>query len=115
MNYNVVFHIDREEPLSLKIALGNIKNLFKEIENGQAVILANFKAPLLFLKNNIDHEIYESLKNIKKTNVKVYICENSLMMLNISKGDIIDECEFVRAGIVKLIELDVEGFAYIKP
>jgi len=37
------------------------------------------------------------------------------MMLNISKEDIIDECEFVRAGIVKLIELDVEGFAYIKP
>ncbi len=115
MNYNVVFHIDRDDILPLKISLGNIKNLFKEIENGQAIILANFKAPSLFLKSSIDNEIYELLKGLKNENVKIYICENSLKMLNISKNELIEECDFVKAGIKTLIELQNEGFAYIKP
>ena len=53
LNYRVVFHLDRDDQLPLKIALGNIKNLFNEIENAKAIILANFKAPTLFLKSNI--------------------------------------------------------------
>ena len=115
MTYSVVFHIDSDDPLPLKIALGNIKNLFKEIENANAIILANFNAPALFLKNNIGREMYDLLKSLRNYNVKVYICENSLKMLNISKNEVIEECVFVKAGIVKLIALQIEGFAYIKP
>jgi intracellular sulfur oxidation DsrE/DsrF family protein len=113
--YNTVFHLDREEKLPLQITLGNIRNLFKEIENGQAIILANFKAPALFLKGSIEKEIYELLKSVKNKNVKIYICENSLKMLNITKNELIEECDFVQAGIKTLIELQNEGFAYIKP
>lgn len=115
MNYSVVFHIDRDDPLPLKIALGNIKNLFKEVVDANAIILANFNAPTLFLKNNIEKEIYDSWKSIRNHNVKIYICENSLKMLNISKNEVIEECVFVKAGIVELIALQIKGFAYIKP
>jgi len=55
------------------------------------------------------------LKGLKNENVKIYICENSLKMLNISKNELIEECDFVKAGIKTLIELQNEGFAYIKP
>lgn len=115
MNYRVVFHLDRDDQLPLKIALGNIKNLFNEIENAKAIILANFKAPTLFLKSNIEGEIFDSLQKLNNHNVNVYICENSLRMLNISKNEVIERCTFVKAGIVKLIDLQIDGFAYIKP
>jgi intracellular sulfur oxidation DsrE/DsrF family protein len=111
----VVFHIDRDDQLQLKIALGNIKNLFKEVVDANAIILANFNAPALFLKSNIDKETYDLLKNLKNYNMNVYICENSLKMLNISKTDVIEGCIFVKAGIVELIALQIKGFAYIKP
>jgi len=109
LNYRVVFHLDRDDQLPLKIALGNIKNLFNEIENANAIILANFNAPALFFKSNIDKEIYDLLKNLKNHNMNVYICENSLKMLNISKSEVIERCTFVKAGIVKLIDLQIDG------
>jgi intracellular sulfur oxidation DsrE/DsrF family protein len=111
----VVFHIDRADELILNITLGNIVNLFKEIDNANAFILANFEGPKLFLKNAINSLVYEKMKNIRRDGFKIFICENSLKMLNVSKDDLIDESQFVRAGIKTLIELQAEGFAYIKP
>jgi hypothetical protein len=43
------------------------------------------------------------------------VCNNALSMSGINPAELLDLCEVIPAGIVELIRLQHEGFAYVKP
>ncbi|AFZ70287.1 hypothetical protein Calag_0525 [Caldisphaera lagunensis DSM 15908] len=115
----VLFHIDRNDEETLILSLNNIRNFIEEAnaENYtyEIILLANYKAPLLFLKNNINKNTLEFIKNLKEKGVKVLICEKSMKSLKITKEELIDECEITPSGVFTIAKLEKLGFAYIKP
>lgn len=116
MTAKVVFHIDWDEEARLLMALGNITNLFKEIPHDQAsvFVLANGKSVGLFCKDRAS-SYRTTVENLATLGVHFLVCKNSLAGQGIQDDDVLEVCEPIPAGIVKLVALQSEGYAYVKP
>lgn len=116
MKAKVVFHIDWDEEPRLLMALGNITNLLKEIPHDEASVymLANGKSVGLFRKDRAA-QYREVIENLGSRGVHFLVCKNSLKGQGINEDDVLDACEPIAAGIVKLVELQGQGYAYVKP
>lgn len=112
----VVFHLDMDQEARLVLALENIKNLFKEVppQQCQVNVVANGKAVTLFRKDKVG-ERASDISELHKLGVRFKMCRNALAKNKIEKADLFEVCEIVPAGILELINLQQEGFAYVKP
>lgn len=112
----VVFHLDLDQPERLVLGMENIKNLFKEVpaELCRVDVVANGKAVTLFRNDKVG-ERASDMTGLHKLGVRFKMCSNALARNKIEKTDLFDVCEIVPAGILELINLQQQGFAYVKP
>ncbi len=112
----VVFHLDWDQPERLVLALENIKNLFKEVppQLCKVNVVANGKAVTLFRKDKVG-ERASDMTDLHKLGVRFKMCRNAMAKNKIEKADLFEVCEVVPAGILEIINLQHEGFAYVKP
>jgi uncharacterized protein len=115
--YRVVFHLEQSDQQRLRIAVNNTTNLIADKETAvQAAFVANVKAPQLFLADESGTEWAETAAQLVNRGIlTIYVCNNSLKNLHLSPESLLPFCEIVPAGISRIIELQNEGFAYIKP
>jgi uncharacterized protein len=112
----VVFHVDWEKEECLVMALNNIKNLLKEIPSEQASIylVANGASARLFRRERA-LQYAPDMEHLSRKGVRFLVCNNSLNNFGIGKDELAESCEVIPAGILELIRLQNEGYAYIKP
>jgi len=112
----VVFHLDVDEEKRLVMALNNMDNLLKEVAETEAAIclVANGSAVGLFAR---ECAAAYSLRvgELARKGVRFLVCNNSLTNLNLDPGDLLNDCEIIKAGIMELIQRQADGYAYIKP
>ena len=116
MSCKVVFHLDWNDSNTLTMALNNISNLLKDpfAENGEVRLLANGQAVKLFEKRNAASS-EARIAELREKGVFFLLCNNALTALGIKGDELVAGCEVVPAGIVELIRLQQQGFAYVKP
>lgn len=114
--YKVLFHVELDAIEPLKVAIANINNLLKEIPVKEAsiVLVANYKGPLLFLKDKLDKQTYEDIKYLHEIGIEFLMCNNSLNNLNLRKEDLIEEVGITKAGILEIITRQADGYAYVR-
>ncbi len=112
--YKVVFHLDFDDTPTLELAIANIMNFISDVKDASIVMLSNGYAVKLFVKAS-NSKLEDTMKELHKKGVKFYICNNALKANGIKKEDLFEFCEVVPAGVTKLVELQKEGYAYIKP
>jgi len=116
MIYKAVFHMDMNDESLINLGLNNITNLLMAIPehdhelvmllNGPAVSLMDWDNCLGFL---------ERIKDLHGKGVRFQVCKNALEKFEVSPDNLIPECEIIPAGIVALIDLQNDGYSYIKP
>jgi len=116
MRTKVVFHLDWDEEERLVMALNNIGNLLKEVPSTKAAIclVANGSAVRLFQREHAA-ALGMRVEELSGKGVRFLMCSNSLKNLNLDPGVMLNGCEVIKAGIVELISLQADGYAYIKP
>ncbi|MDY0391743.1 DsrE family protein [Desulfobulbus oligotrophicus] len=116
MIYRAVFHVDLDEVKPFAIALSNISNLLRAIpeKHYDLVLLCNGPAVVL-LQSDACAPHREEIWQLQQARVSFKVCRNALNRFNIDPDNLIEGCEIVPAGIVTLIELQQDGYAYIKP
>lgn len=116
MDCKVVFHLDWNDQDRMIMALNNISNLLKDpfAENGVVRLLANGQAVRLFERSAASSNAAR-IAELRGRGVRFLMCNNSLKGLGLLPGELIEGCEVVPAGIVELIRLQQQGFAYVKP
>lgn len=116
MKYKVIFHVDWEKEERLIMALNNLKNLLKVVpsEDMSACLLANGAAAKLFQRDRA-FQYAPDIQSLSRKGVRFLVCRNSLNNFGIPQEDLVEPCETIEAGIVALIQLQAEGYAYIKP
>ncbi len=116
MQARVIMHLDWDQVDALKMGLDNIRNLLKEIppEDADVRFVMNGKAVVLFRRDRIG-ELQQLVDELGAKGVRFCLCRNALAKNGIEKADLVDGCEIIPAGIVELIRLQQEGFAYVKP
>jgi intracellular sulfur oxidation DsrE/DsrF family protein len=112
----VVFHLDADEEGRFALALENIKNLFKEVpaQSCQVSIVTNGKAVNLLRKDRVGKHA-AAMQELHKLGVRFNACRNALANNKIATEDLFEIVQIVPAGILELIDLQAQGFAYIKP
>lgn len=102
----VVFHIDELEKWTE--TANNVKNLLKEPGKIAIIVLINGKAIKGYLAA-------ENQAFIATEGVTFHACNNAMQANNITKEQLPEDVVVVPAGVLDLIELQAQGYAYIKP
>ena len=115
MNYDLCLHIDSKEPAILNLVLKNAANYIRGLpgERFQIVVVANGPAVTQFAIGN--EEFRAKAAPLQDQGLRILLCANALADNSISPDAIWPGCDVVPAGLVEIVRLQREGFAYIKP
>lgn len=114
MYYDVLLHVDTDAT-RFTMALRNAKNYSDAITNEEytIAIVVNGKAIELLRRDTCPHP--ELISTLCSGRVRIYGCHNAMREHNITPDDLVPEVTIVPAGLVHVVKLQREGFAYIKP
>lgn len=110
----VVLHID--EINKWQMVLNNAQNLINGAANKKydIRIIVNGNAVNLFGQES-DSNILKQVDALTKQKTEVFLCRNALQGNGINEVELPSNVSVVPAGIIKLVELEMAGYAYIKP
>ena len=115
MNPNsLLLHVDTTDG-ALSVAFGNAAN-YAEAMKGEAfamALVANGRAVTLLTVEN--RNIKDSLERAVAHGLSIRVCNNALKAHGIPPESLYPQCRVVPAGIVALVALQREGYAYVKP
>jgi uncharacterized protein len=114
MYYDLLLHVDTDDA-SLTAALRNAANYTKagiDVPYNIALVV-NGKAVSLLRRDTCLHK--EAITALCSQNMRLYVCNNALKEQSIDAASLVPEAEVVPAGIVQIVTLQREGFAYVKP
>lgn len=107
MEKAVVIHVDAQQKVAL--AQGNTQNLVADLPDYRVVIVVNGPAVLSFLT-----PAWRGFLTAHP-NVEVDACANALHANGILAAQLPTGVTVVPAGVVRIVELERQGFAYLKP
>ncbi len=114
--YRAVFHVDLDEAKPFNIALANVGNLILAIPEKHYDLVMLFNGPAVtLLESEACAPFRDEIWRLQQSRVAFKVCRNALNKFNVDPDNLIEGCEIVPAGIVALIELQQDGYAYIKP
>jgi intracellular sulfur oxidation DsrE/DsrF family protein len=120
--HKVALHVDQNDPEVMKLALNNARNahdLYKARGEPVTIEIVTYSQGLHMLRDDtspVKDEIRELRRLIPQ--VAFAACNNTKTGMEKREGKpvpIIAEATVVPAGVVRLVELQEQGYAYIKP
>lgn len=111
----IVFSIDSAEAKEINHVLSTVNNVMKfyRPENTEVVVVAYSQGIKALLKKN-NKEIRTRIEALMTYDVVFIACGNSMRTLKIEKKELLDDIEYATAGIVEIIERQLQGYTYIK-
>lgn len=116
IQHRVVMHLNSGEEKVQRGVLNNIKHLYQELgsERLQVELVVHGAGLTLFTKK--DTRLGEELRHIKEAyGVQFTACSNTMKAMKLTREDLIDYVDRTVPAMVRLMELQEQGWAYIKP
>lgn len=115
MNYDLCLHADSNDVATVRLVLKNAANYIKGLPGRKFKlhVVANGPAVTLFTREHQD--LYDMAKPLMEQGVEFKLCSNALNDNKLTGEHIWPGCQIVAAGLVEIVELQRNGFAYIKP
>jgi hypothetical protein len=114
--HRVVFHVNSGDENAQKGALNNVRHLYQELgtEQLQVELVAHGAGLMLFTKK--DTRFGDELAHLKKVyGVRYTACSNTMKAMHLTREDLIEQVDRTVPAMVRLMELQEQGWAYIKP
>lgn len=94
--------------------LSTIYNILKEYpsESLKVVVIA-YGNGVRALKKDYDKKTLTRINSLMEYDVEFIVCKNTMDTMKWSEDDFIEDVEYVQAGIVELIERQVDGYVGI--
>jgi intracellular sulfur oxidation DsrE/DsrF family protein len=114
MRYDLLLHVDTDDA-SLKTALRNAENYAAAgVSEPYAIaFVLNARAVTLVRAGACAQQ--EAITRLHGQGVRFFVCQNALREQGLTPADLIPEAETVPAGIVHIVQLQHQGYAYVKP
>lgn len=113
MAHRAVFHVDMPDDKTLDVALANIDNYLKAVPEARIVLLFNGPAANFFQDGGGVRAV--AFGELIARGVRVVVCNNALTKFGVDRDKLPVGVDIAPAGIVELVELQNDGWAYIKP
>jgi uncharacterized protein len=120
--HKLAIHVDQNDPAVMRLALGNARNAHEAYASrgdDVAIEIVCYSQGLHMLRDDTS----PVKDDIRATRTKVpqlafSACSNTRRAMEKTEGKtitLIDEAVMVPAGVVRLVDLQEQGFAYVKP
>lgn len=114
--HRVVMHLNSGDEKVQRGALNNIRHLYQEVgrENLRVELVVHGAGlPLLTKK---DSTLAAELAQLKTAyDVEFTACSNTMKAMNLTTRDLVEQVDRTVPAMVRLMELQEQGWAYIKP
>ncbi|MGK2899330.1 MAG: DsrE family protein [Burkholderiaceae bacterium] len=113
----VVYHINDAKAQALA-GLRNVKNHLDTDPKAQITVVTHAEGVDFLMQDAMDRNgnTYEiAVQLLVVRGVKFEVCEITLKNRGLKKEQFIQEASFVPSGVVRLAQLQHQGYAYIKP
>jgi len=114
-----VFPLTSDDEYEISHVLSSASNVMKFYgpEKCEVAIVCYSKGMVALLKKTKfrDETIKKRLRSLMTYDVEFIACGNTMRTFQIKKSDLMDGVDVVTAGIVELIERQVDGWIYIRP
>lgn len=113
----VVYHFDNATAQGLK-GLRNIRNHLDTDPSAQITVVTHAEGVDMLMegaKSANGTEYAPLVSALKSRGVRFEVCEITLKNRGLNKDQFIQEADFTPSGVVRIVKLQKQGFAYIKP
>ena len=116
----VVYHVNSDDPKTLKAAMGNIQNHINAVgkENIDLRVVMHGDGLALLQKAKDDQDFKSKVDNLKLQGIAFNVCGNTLKGKKLNyKTDLYDvvEKDIVPSGVAEIAHLQKIGYTYVKP
>jgi len=122
VNHQVAFHVDQNDPKLMNLTLNNVQNVTAYYESiGDTVdIQVVAYGPGLHMLRADTSPVADRIATIslELDGVSFAACGNTHRKMEAQSGNdvaLLDEAEMVTSGVVQLVMLQEQGWAYIRP
>jgi hypothetical protein len=118
--HRIVYHLTEPGVVKAKAVLGNIRNHIKGVGGWQNIealeLVVHGPALRTFLRKEMDPEIKRALETLQTEGLQLGVCGNTMRGLQVTLGDVAEGAqELPQGGVVRVMELQEQGYAYIRP
>jgi len=115
MFYDLLVHVDDNDAARLNLALNNCANYAAALpgETFRTVMVVTGPAAKLFSRSNEEQSARG--RQLMAQGLSIRVCQNALKAAGLAREDVWEGCEIVPAGMVEIVRLQRDGFAYVKP
>jgi intracellular sulfur oxidation DsrE/DsrF family protein len=112
----ILFPIASSDLKEVNRIISTVNNVMKfyRPENTEIIVVVYGQGIKSLLKKG-DSEVRKRIEALMTYDVVFIACKNTMRTLKIDKKELLDEVEFVTAGIVEIIERKLDGYTYITP
>ncbi|MEZ5823737.1 MAG: DsrE family protein [Geminicoccaceae bacterium] len=118
----IAIHVDENDPARMNMALNNAANVFSYYESQNmevAVRIVAYGPGLHMLRSDTSPVAGRiSAMSLEHEGLSFAACGNTIRAMSSKAGKdipLIDEAETVPSGVVELVELQEQGWAYVRP
>ncbi|MEL0438227.1 DsrE family protein [Phycobacter sp. K97] len=120
--HHVAVHVNQNDPKVMNMALNNVQNLtqYYESQGDSAVVEVVAYGPGLNMlipgKSPVADRI--SAMSLENEQLSFSACGNTLRKMSAKAGKevaLLEEASIVPSGVVRLVELQEQGFSYVRP
>ena len=120
--HRIAFHVDESDPKVMNMALNNVQNVSNYYAGkGEKVIIelvAYEPGMNMFVKGKSPDEERISVMSMSIDDLQFSACGNTHRKMSEKAGKdvaLIDGVGIVPSGVVRLVELQEQGYAYVRP
>ena len=121
--HRVAMHVDQNDPEVVNLVLNNAKNVIEHYQmRGEDIVveIVAYSAGLHMLRFDTS-QVRDRIKEMVgqySTRIKFAACNNTMQGMEKREGhaiSIIPEATVVSSGVVELVELQEQGWSYVRP
>ena len=114
--HRVVMHLNSGDEKVQRGALNNIRNLYQEVGREHVRVELVVHGAGLTLLTKKDSTLASELAQLKAAyDVEFTACSNTMKAQGLTRADLIDQVDRTTPAMVRLMELQEQGWIYIKP
>lgn len=111
----IVFSIDTLDDKEVNHVISTVNNVIKfyRPENTEVIVVV-YSQGVKILRKDSDEHTRKRIEALMTYDIEFVACENSLRTLGIKKKELMEDLNYGTAGIVEIIERQLQGFVYVK-
>jgi len=110
----LVIQVSDNDSAKWNLALNNAKNIQKDLGNDNVEMeIVAYGPGINMLK--AESEVGNRIDEAVASGVKVLACQNTMRNQKLVKDDMLSSIAYVPAGVIEIMQKQLQGYAYLRP